>query len=204
MPEDTTDKPVSEEETSTIQSAQEPEERTFTQAEVDKIVQKRIARVEKSQAELEKSIREKVAAEQDEAAKLESMTTQQKKAYEAKKKDDELAQLKQELTHFKMRGVATDILAEKGISSDKDVLDFVCADTAEETQARIEKFAAIVDRVAGAKRKAQFTRSTAPAASQSGKEETTDKDFKRMSYQDRAKLKQSDPDLYMRLVKQTY
>ena len=197
MPEDTTDKPVSEEETSTIQSAQEPEERTFTQAEVDKIVQKRIARVEKSQAELE------VAAEQDEAAKLESMTTQQKKAYEAKKKDDELAQLKQELTHFKMRGVATDILAEKGISSDKDVLDFVCADTAEETQARIEKFAAIVDRVAGAKRKAQFTRSTAPAASQSGKE-TTDKDFKRMSYQDRAKLKQSDPDLYMRLVKQTY
>ena len=46
--------------------AQEPEERTFTQAEVDKIVQKRIARVEKSQAELEKSIREKVAAEQDE------------------------------------------------------------------------------------------------------------------------------------------
>lgn len=204
MPEDTTDKPVSEEETSTIQSAQEPEERTFTQAEVDKIVQKRIARVEKSQAELEKSIREKVAAEQDEAAKLESMTTQQKKAYEAKKKDDELAQLKQELTHFKMRGVATDILAEKGISSGKDVLDFVCADTAEETQARIEKFAAIVDRVAGAKRKAQFiTRSTAPAASQSGKE-TTDKDFKRMSYQDRAKLKQSDPDLYMRLVKQTY
>lgn len=203
MPEDTTDKPVNAEEASTAQSAQELEERTFTQAEVDKIVQKRIARVEKSQAELEKSIREKVAAEQDEAAKLESMTTQQKKAYEAKKKDDELAQLKQELTHFKMRGVATDILAEKGISSDKDVLDFVCADTAEETQARIEKFAAIVDRVAGAKRKAQFTRSTAPAASQSGKE-TTDKDFKRMSYQDRAKLKQSDPDLYMRLVKQTY
>lgn len=119
MPEDTTDKPVNAEETSTAQSAQEPEERTFTQAEVDKIVQKRIARVEKSQAELEKSIREKVAAEQDEAAKLESMTTQQKKAYEAKKKDDELVQLKQELTHFKMRGVATDILAEKGISSGK-------------------------------------------------------------------------------------
>lgn len=124
----------------------EQQEKMFTQSEVDRIVTDRVKRSkDKLRSELFEEAKSKVKAKQDEAKRLEEMNATQRRKYENQKRDEELEQLRAKVQRQEMEQTAMEILKEKGISVDQDVLDLMVADTAEKTSERIDKFAELVE-----------------------------------------------------------
>ncbi|MDE0582234.1 DUF4355 domain-containing protein [Planococcus sp. A6] len=111
------------------------EEKLFTQAEVDKIAADRAKRAEKDK---EKAI--------EEAAKLAKMNADEKKEYEFKKLQDELAELKKKDAFYGLSKEATKMLTEEGIAADDELLAFVVKDTAEDTQTAVNAFVGLVNK----------------------------------------------------------
>lgn len=149
--------------------------KTFTQADVDKIVAERIAREKKAN---EKAIKEA----KEEAAKLAKMNEDQKKEYEAQKKDKQIADLQAENESLKREAMKSELgktvsaeLMAAGFPATPDVLEFIVGDDAETTQARKESFIAILE----ADRKAQAVKRATGKTPQSyknkGKEDPFDK-----------------------------
>ena len=141
------------------------DEKTFTQEEVDTLLSERLGRQEHKlrqtmRGEIEAEIRQKIEAEENEAKKLKRMNDEQRREYEYKKKDEELAKLRAKVNRNEMERTATDILAQKGITANSDILAFVVADTAEKTTANIDKFVDLVEVQARSNRKQDFTSPT--------------------------------------------
>lgn len=110
------------------------DEKTYTQAEVEKMMKERIAREQKAK---EKAI--------EEAEKLAKMNSDQKKEYEHQKLMDELEELRKKDAFYGLAKEATSMLTEKGIQADDELLQVLVRDTAEDTQASVSKFAEIVN-----------------------------------------------------------
>lgn len=131
--------------------AEEPEsaptggEKKYTDAEVDKIVERKLA---KAREEQEKAVNEA----RQEAEKLAKMNREQKEQYEREKlqqsldeKDREIARLKQEAMHAELEKAATATLKEDHeITATQDMLDFVVGVNAKETNANIKKLVGII------------------------------------------------------------
>ena len=83
-----------------------PEVKTFTQEEVDKIIEKRLAK-ERKKAEDEKK----------EAEKLAQMNADEKAKYELEKRIKELEGREAELSKKELQNTSLDILVEKGYST---------------------------------------------------------------------------------------
>lgn len=177
------------------------EGKTFTQQEVNEMIADRLKR---AKAKLQKEQEQKAEdekAKRSEARKLNQMNDKEKAEYQNKKLSNELKDLKAQLNRRDMERVAADILSEKGIPTDSKTLKFVVADTAEETKARIEEFADLVDTRARSNRRQEFNRPTPKA--NGGGQAVTAKEFKKMDYADRLNLKNIDPDTYRQLVQKT-
>lgn len=181
------------------------DEKTFTQEEVDTLLSERLGRQEHKlrqtmRGEIEAEIRQKIEAEENEAKKLKRMNDEQRREYEYKKKDEELAELRAKVNRNEMERTATDILAQKGITANSDILAFVVADTAEKTTANIDKFVDLVEVQARSNRKQDFTSPT-PKNGGSGEGQVDQKTFAKMSYTERLHLKDSQPEVYADLIK---
>lgn len=181
------------------------DEKTFTQEEVDTLLSERLGRQEHKlrqtmRGEIEAEIRQKIEAEENEAKKLKRMNDEQRREYEYKKKDEELAELRAKVNRNEMERTATDILAQKGITANSDILAFVVADTAEKTTANIDKFVDLVEVQARTNRKQDFTSPT-PKNGGSGEGQVDQKTFAKMSYTERLHLKDSQPEVYTDLIK---
>lgn len=131
------------------------EPKTFTNEEVDAIVQKRLAR---ERAKLKTETDKAIKNAQEEAAKLAKMNEEQKRQYEEEKKDAlikaqkaEIDQLKKEALKAELGKQVTVELREAGIEVSPEVLEFVVGDDAEATKTLKDKFVAIIQ----ADRKAQ-------------------------------------------------
>lgn len=111
----------------------DPPEKTFTQAEVDKIAKERVARAEKD--------KEKAIAE---AEKLAKMNADEKQRYELEKLQEENRQLKVAQNRFSLGKEATKMLAESGIIADDDTLEFVVREDAETTKVAVQNFSALI------------------------------------------------------------
>ena len=94
------------------------EAKTFTQEEVNEMINKRIERERKNQAE-------QLSKVKDEATKLAKMNSDQKKAYEldktAKERDDAVAKLQR----YEMRDQAREMLNENNLTLTDKQLDLV-------------------------------------------------------------------------------
>lgn len=181
------------------------DEKTFTQEEVDTLLSERLGRQEHKlrqtmRGEIEAEIRQKIEAEENEAKKLKRMNDEQRREYEYKKKDEELAELRAKVNRNEMERTATDILAQKGITANSDILAFVVADTAEKTTANIDKFVDLVEVQARTNRKQDFTSPT-PKNGGSGEGKVDQKTFAKMTYTERLNLKDSQPEVYADLIK---
>lgn len=94
-------------------------DKTFSQADVDKIVAERLARQQK-----------KFDAEKEEAAKLAKMNADQKAEYAAKKREEELAAREKSIAEKELRFTALGILEENKLpASLVDCLNLSSADT---------------------------------------------------------------------------
>lgn len=101
----------------------------YTDADVDEIVSKRLAKWEKQQA-----------AKVEEAAKLAEMNAQQKAEYERDKVQKELDEYKRRDTVNAMVAESRRQLSEQGITVNDDILARLVGETAEETKASVDAF----------------------------------------------------------------
>lgn len=101
----------------------------YTDADVDEIVSKRLAKWEKQQA-----------AKVEEAAKLAEMNAQQKAEYERDKVQKELDEYKRRDTVNAMVAESRRQLSEQGITVGDDILARLVGETAEETKASVDAF----------------------------------------------------------------
>ena len=98
---------------------QEGSQRTFTQEEVDKMVQKRMARYDRDH---QKELEDARNAGAEEANKLAKMTKDQRKEHELEEANRKAESAQAELARYKMRDTARKQLVEGGYTpTDEDI-----------------------------------------------------------------------------------
>ena len=180
-------------------------EKTFSQAEVDAMVQSRLAREKEKMSkslrtEIEEDVRNQIKNEESEANKLKKMDEDQRRKYELDKRDQEIKELKAKLNRSEMEHVATDLLSKKGIVADSDTLKFVVAEDAEATQANIECFADLINQKAQANRREDFDVPEPRSGNNNSTSPVTKEEFRSMDYHEKLKLKERQPTAYKQLV----
>lgn len=125
------------------------DEKTFTQDEVNQIIEKRIAREQKKADEKAK-----------EAEKLAKMNKDQKAEYEREKMQKELDAYKAKEARYEMKQTAKDMLKEKDISADDDLLEIVTADTADQTSENVKAFTEVLNKMVKEQVQSKLTQGT--------------------------------------------
>lgn len=194
MAEETKEQSVVEEtnEKASAQEEQETAEKTFTQAELDAIIQKEKAKAKRS---AEKEYQAKI----DEAERLRKMNADEKAEYEAKKQAAYIAELEAKINRSGLEKEASKMLSEAGIVAGDEILAFVVKDSAESTQEAVNGFTELVNQLADNKVKEMLKGKTPRKVEQSTAGAITKEQFDRMGYKDRNELLQSNPELYAQL-----
>lgn len=169
-------------------------EKTFTQAEMDEIIQQRLKKAEKSYAR-------KMQEQLDEAEKLRQMNAEQKAEYEKEKQEAEIADLKAQLNRNALEKVASKLLSEAGIVADDEILNFVVKEDAEGTQEAINRFSSLVNDIADNKVSEMLRGNTPKKIEGNLKTSMTEEEFRQLSYTEQATLYQENPELYAQLSK---
>ena len=169
-----------------------PEEKTFTQDEMNKILQDRLAREMKK---FEKKLADE-KAQAEELAKL-SEAERQKKLFEiqvaefeaTKKAFEEEKMLNETMTQLSQRGLSTSFAS------------LLRADDAESTLANINNFEAEFNKAVEA-RVSERLKGATPKAPTSHNSEITKEQFKKMNIVEKSELLRSNPELFNKLINQ--
>ncbi|MFQ3903750.1 DUF4355 domain-containing protein [Staphylococcus sp. 50Mo3-1] len=124
-------------------------EKTFTQEEVDQILKDRVAREKRKADEKAK-----------EAEKLAKMNKDQKAEYEREQMQKELDAYKAKEARNEMKQTAKDMLKEKDIGADDELLEIVTADTADQTSENVKAFTDVLNRMVKEQVQAKLTQGT--------------------------------------------
>lgn len=170
----------------------ESTEKTFTQSQLDEIIQK-------EKAKAKRSAEKEYQAKMDEAEKLRQMNETQKAEYERKKQADYIAELEAKINRSGLEREASKMLSEGGIPVDDKILGLVVKDTAESTQEAVESFVALVNDLADKKVSEKLKGKTPKKMEDTSAGEITKEQFNRMGYQSRNELIQNNPELYHKL-----
>lgn len=169
---------------------QEQETKTYTQAEVDALLQQEGDR--RVTAALKKQ-KEKL----DEANKLANMSQEEKNEYEYNQKLSELEKREQEIAKKELVMETERQLGEKGLP--KSAASFVVAADAEQTKANITSFEKMFNEAV----EAEITKRIATGAPRGTNTSTgaiTQEQFKKMNLQQQAELFRTQPELYNQLT----
>ena len=170
----------------------ESTEKTFTQSQLDEIIQK-------EKAKAKRSAEKEYQAKMDEAEKLRQMNESQKAEYEQEKQRAYIAELEVKINRSGLEREASKMLSEGGIVVDDKILGFVVKDTAESTQEAVEGFVALVNALADKKVSEKLKGKTPKKMEDTSASEITKEQFNRMGYQSRNELLQNNPELYYKL-----
>lgn len=176
-------------------SGQEEEkttEKTFTQSQLDEIIQK-------EKAKAKRSAEKEYQAKMDEAEKLRKMNEVQKAEYEQEKQKAYIAELEAKINRSGLEREASKMLSEGGIVVDDKILSIVVKDTAESTQEAVEGFVALVNELADKKVGEKLKGKTPKKMEDTSAGEITKEQFNKMGYQSRNELLQNNPELYHKL-----
>ena len=176
-------------------SGQEEEkttEKTFTQSQLDEIIQK-------EKAKAKRSAEKEYQAKMDEAEKLRAMNESQKAEYEQEKQRAYIAELEAKINRSGLEREASKMLSEGGIVADDKILSIVVKDTAESTQEAVEGFVALVNELADKKVGEKLKGKTPKKMEDTSAGEITKEQFNKMGYQSRNELLQNNPELYHKL-----
>ena len=167
---------------------QEPVVKTFTQEEVDKIVNKRLARERKD-------IEAKIEAERAEAERLAKMSEAEKQQALFKKQVAEFEATKRAFEQEKLLNETSKQLASKNLPI--EFAEMLKAQDAESTFENIKifeaKFNEAVERLVNERLKGNTPKVKSDVSGM------TKETFNKMSYQERLALFNSDPELYDKL-----
>lgn len=168
---------------------QKPVVKTFTQEEVDKIVNKRLARERKD-------IEAKIEAERAEAERLAKMSEAEKQQALFKKQVAEFEATKRAFEQEKLLNETSKQLASKNLPI--EFAEMLKANDAESTFENIKifeaKFNEAVEKLVN-----ERLRGNTPKAQTGAVEGVTKEAFNKMSYKERLELYNSDPELYNKL-----
>lgn len=179
-------------EQASTQKEVESTEKTFTQSQLDEIIQK-------EKAKAKRSAEKEYQAKMDEAEKLRQMNETQKAEYEQEKQKAYIAELEAKINRSGLEREASKMLSEGGISVDDKILGLVVKDTAESTQEAVESFVALVNELADKKVSEKLKGKTPKKMEDTSAGEITKEQFNRMGYQSRNELLQNNPELYYKL-----
>lgn len=162
---------------------EEKHERTFTRAEIGKMLS-----AERSKWEAEQE------AKENEAKKLARMNADEKKDYQLKQLEQELANREQAIARKELTTEAKAMLSERGLPVELvSVVDLSNAEAVTESVASIQKtWEDAVQKGVSDRMKGSAPIKTAPQDNN----ELTKAQFYRMSHSEKAALKQSNPELY--------
>ena len=179
-------------EQASIQEEEKATEKTFTQSQLDEIIQK-------EKAKAKRSAEKEYQAKMDEAEKLRQMNEAQKAEYEQEKQKAYIAELEAKINRSGLEREASKMLSEGGIAVDDKILGLVVKDTAESTQEAVESFVALVNELADKKVSEKLKGKTPKKMEDTSAGEITKEQFNRMGYQSRNELLQNNPELYYKL-----
>ena len=166
----------------------QPQEKTFTQDEVNALIEKRLAR---AMAKMESDRKEA-----EELAKL-SEAERQKKLFE--KQVAEFEATKKAFEAEKMLNETMTQLSQRGLST--SFAELLRADDAESTLENINNFEAEFNRAVEA-RVAERLKGTTPRTSTSQNAEITKEQFKKMNIVEKSELLKTNPELFNKLINQ--
>lgn len=134
---------TTQQQTTEQQAGQQAEEKTFTQADVDRMIKDRLARASRETKQQIEAARKEGFSE---AEKLAKMTEQQRIEHEreqavkaAKEREESLKQREIDIARRELRATAVETLREKKLSVKlADVLDYSSADACNESINRLE------------------------------------------------------------------
>lgn len=179
-------------EQASTQEEEQATEKTFTQSQLDEIIQK-------EKAKAKRSAEKEYQAKMDEAEKLRQMNEAQKAEYEQEKQKAYIAELEAKINRSGLEREASKMLSEGGIAVDDKILGLVVKDTAESTQEAVESFVALVNELADKKVGEKLKGKTPKKMEDTSAGEITKEQFNRMGYQSRNELLQNNPELYHKL-----
>lgn len=168
----------------------EPTPKTYTQEEVDALLQKE---GDRRVTEALKKAERKQADKAKEAEKLAKMNAEEQRVYQLEQWQKELEAKEEQLALAENKNVASKILAEKDI--DLSLVDFVVAADAETMNENIKVLARGIARSVE-KRLAGKT----PVKASDPSEGLTKDAFRKMSVAEQSALFVSDPELYKRMT----
>lgn len=162
---------------------QPQDEKKYTDAEVDAIIDKKFAKWKSEQE-----------AKENEAKKLAKMNADEKKDYQLKQLEQELADREKAIARKELTAEAKAMLSERGLPVELvTVVDLSNAEAVTESVASIQKtWEDAVQKGVSDRMKGSAPIKTAPQDNN----ELTKAQFYRMSHSEKAALKQSNPELY--------
>jgi hypothetical protein len=170
-------------------------EKTYTQAELDAMVQK-IADQRVSQAL--KTAEKKNAAKVKEAERLAAMNESQRYEYQLQQREQAIAQKEQELAMAENRAVASGILADAGLSA--KLVGLVVSDNADVMNENIK----LLEKEFKASVKAKVERRLSTSTHKKNlppDQAITKESFSKMKLSEQAELFRTNPELYNSLVR---
>lgn len=182
-------------ETQVTEGQEQEVSKTYTQEEVDKLLQSETDR--RVTAALKKQ-ELKNAEKLKESEKLARMNEQEKYEYALEQREAAIAEKERALALAENKNEASKILADKGISL--SLVDFVVAEDAETMNERIN----LLDKAFKASVKAEVEKrlgSNTPKKNLPPDETITKEAFRKMSLADQQELYKTNPNLYQELVK---
>ena len=174
---------------------QEGSQRTFTQEEVDKMVQKRMARYDRDH-------QKEVDDARSEATRLAKMNKDQQKDYKLQQAEQAREEALSKLARYEMRDTARKQLIDGGYKNPTDEdIDLIVTEKAETTKANGEAFLKAVERIRQSVRD-ELLQGNTPQLSGTQIKVPKTSDVNKMSYQELAALKQNNPQAYSQIIKQ--
>ena len=173
----------------TVEQNTEPTVKTFTQEEVDKVIQKRLSRERKD-------IEAKIEAERQEAERLAKLSEAERQKAMFEKQVAEFEATKRAFEQEKLLNETSKQLASKNLPI--EFAEMLKAQDAESTFENIKifeaKFNEAVERLVNERLKGNTPKAKSDVSGGMTKET-----FNKMSYQERVALFNSDPELYDKL-----
>lgn len=172
---------------------EEGTEKTFTQAEVNEMIQKATADKEQEITDAKK-----------EATKYAKLNKEQQKEYDLNKANQRATEAEAKLARYEMRDTARQQLIDGGYKNPTDEdIDLIVTEEAETTKANGETFLKVVERIRQSVRDELLQGNTPQINGTKIKVPTLD-EFKKMSYAERVALKTKNPQVYDKLVQESY
>lgn len=178
----------------TVETTETPETLTFTQEELDLMLQREgDKRVEQAMRKAKKKQELAVA----EAEKLAKMSEEEKYRHELEQREARIAEKEKELAIMANKSTAMDILAEKGIST--KLVDFVLAEDAEDMMANISLLEEEFKRSVKIEIEKRLQTST-PRKSLPNNEGLTAEQFRKLPLSEQARIYAENPEQYAQLT----